>query len=98
MQKAYEQMNLKLHHVISDITGVSGLDITDAILSGERDPRVLASLRNRRIKASPRLSKNRLVGDYFQNIYLRSNSHWKPSLLSTLIAEWINKSKCPGEF
>jgi len=64
MQKAYEQMNLKLHHVISDITGVSGLDITDAILSGERDPRVLASLRNRRIKASPKVIEKSLVGDY----------------------------------
>jgi transposase len=39
MQKSMEQMNLKLQHVISDITGVTGLRIVDAIVAGERDPR-----------------------------------------------------------
>ncbi len=38
MQKALTQMNLQLHHVLSDITGVTGLAILDAILAGERDP------------------------------------------------------------
>src|ERR1035437_7464342 len=38
IQKALDQMNLQLHHVISDITGVSGVTILDAILDGERDP------------------------------------------------------------
>jgi hypothetical protein len=36
MQKALDQMNLQLHHVISDITGMTGLAIIDAILAGER--------------------------------------------------------------
>jgi hypothetical protein len=36
MQKALDQMNLQLHHVISDITGVSGVAILEAILNGER--------------------------------------------------------------
>ena len=52
MQKALDQMNLQLHHVISDITGQTGLAIVDEILSGQRDPLVLAKLRNDRIKAS----------------------------------------------
>jgi len=52
MQKALDQMNIQLHHVISDITGVTGLAIIDAILGGERDPNKLAQLRNARIKAS----------------------------------------------
>ena len=39
MQKALDQMNLQLHHVISDITGVTGIAIIEAILKGERDPR-----------------------------------------------------------
>jgi len=52
MQKALDQMNLQLHHVISDITGVSGVTILEAILNGERDPLKLASLRDYRIKAS----------------------------------------------
>ena len=43
MQKALSQMNLQLHHVLSEITGLSGLAILDAILAGERDPIKLAS-------------------------------------------------------
>lgn len=64
MQKALDQMNLQLHHVISDITGMTGLAIVDAILDGERDPRVLAKLRNDRIKASEEVIAKSLVGDY----------------------------------
>lgn len=45
-------MNLQLHHVISDITGMTGLAIIDAILAGERDATKLASLRNRRVHAT----------------------------------------------
>src|SRR6516225_7647358 len=53
MQKALTQMNLQLHHVISDITGVTGLAIVDAILAGERNPDKLALLREPSIQASP---------------------------------------------
>jgi DNA-binding protein YbaB len=42
MQKALTQMNVHIHHVISDITGLTGLAIVDAILSGERDVAKLA--------------------------------------------------------
>ena len=38
MQKALTQMNVKLQHVISDITGKTGMDIIEAIVHGERDP------------------------------------------------------------
>ena len=34
MQKALDQMNLQLHHVISDITGLTGITILEAILKG----------------------------------------------------------------
>ncbi|MEK7370541.1 MAG: IS110 family transposase [candidate division NC10 bacterium] len=64
MQKALTQMNLQLHHVLSDITGVTGLAILDAILAGERDPQVLARHRDPRIKASPETIAKALVGDY----------------------------------
>jgi len=64
MQKALDQMNLQLHHVISDITGQTGLAIVDAILTGERDPCVLAKLRNQRIQASEQVIAKSLVGDY----------------------------------
>jgi DNA-binding NarL/FixJ family response regulator len=64
MQKALDQMNIQLHHVISDITGVTGLAIIDAILGGERNPKKLAQLRNARIKASEQKVAQALVGDY----------------------------------
>ena len=52
MQKALEQMNLKIHTVISDIDGKTGQAIIKAILGGERDAEKLADLRDHRIKAS----------------------------------------------
>jgi len=64
MQKALDQMNLQLHHVISDITGMSGVAILEAILAGERNPHTLAALRDRRIKASADTIAKSLVGDY----------------------------------
>jgi hypothetical protein len=53
MQKALEQMNVKLPEVVSDITGVTGLAIIEAILAGERDPRKLAKLRHERCRNFP---------------------------------------------
>ena len=52
MQKALELMNIKLHTIISDIDGKTGLCIIEAILTGERNPEILADMRDRRIKAS----------------------------------------------
>ena len=64
MQKALTQMNLQLHNVISDITGVSGLAIIEAILRGEREPSKLSCLCDARIKASRQTVAKSLVGDY----------------------------------
>ena len=64
MQKALTQMNLQLHHVISDITGKTGLDILDAILAGERRPEILAELRHPRIKASKETIVKALAGTW----------------------------------
>ncbi len=64
MQKALDQMNLQIHHVISDITGTTGLAIIEAVLVGERDPHVLAKLRDWRIRASEETIAKSLVGDY----------------------------------
>ena len=52
MQRALDQMNLHLHHVVSDLDGVTGLAILEAILAGERDPKVLVRLRDPRIRKS----------------------------------------------
>jgi len=45
MQKALEQMNVQIHKVISDITGVTGMRILQALLDGERDRQKLAALK-----------------------------------------------------
>ena len=58
MQKALTQMNLQIHHVISDLTGVTGLAILDAILEGQRDPVTLAGFRDPRIKATEETIEN----------------------------------------
>jgi DNA-binding protein YbaB len=64
MQKAMTQMNLQIHHVISDITGVTGLAIVDAILGGERNPTELSKLRNSRIQADQETIRKSLVGNW----------------------------------
>jgi transposase len=64
MQKSLDQMNLHLHHVISDITGVTGMRIIRAIVAGERDPRTLAQYRDYRIKSSADTIAKALEGDY----------------------------------
>ena len=51
-QKALTSMNVQLANAISDIGGLSGQTIIRSILAGERDPRKLAQLRDRRIQAS----------------------------------------------
>jgi transposase len=52
MEKALEQMNLKLTEIVSDITGVTGRAVVQAILKGTRDPQKLARLRNMKCKAT----------------------------------------------
>ena len=64
MHKALTQMNLQIHHVISDITGLTGLAIVDAILDGQRDPVELAGLRDPHIRASEETIRKSLVGNW----------------------------------
>jgi len=64
MQKALDEMNLHLHHVIDDLTGKTGLAIVNAILQGERDPHVLARLREKNVKAKAQTIEKALEGDY----------------------------------
>jgi transposase len=64
IQKVLTEMNLKLHHVFSDIDGVSGRAIIKAILSGERDPKVLAALRDGRCRSDEADVLAALEGSY----------------------------------
>ena len=72
LHKALTQMNVQLQHVISDLTGVTGQAILNAILAGERDPQTLAALKDHRIKASRDVIAKSLCGD------------WRPEHLFTL--------------
>lgn len=64
MQKALDMMNLHLHKVISDLSGRTGMDIIEAILRGERDPKNLAKYRNSRIHCSEEEIALSLEGNY----------------------------------
>lgn len=64
MQKALTFMNLQLHHVVSDVTGVTGMNIIRAIVGGQRDPNELAKMRDVRCKASIETIRAALVGNY----------------------------------
>jgi transposase len=53
LQKTLEDANIKLDSVISDILGLSGRRMIEALIAGETDPGALAALAHRRIKATP---------------------------------------------
>jgi hypothetical protein len=64
MQKALEQMNLKLTEILSDITGVTRRAILRAILRGTRAPEKLAKYRDKQCKASEDQIAQALTGSY----------------------------------
>ena len=64
MQKALTHMNLQLHHVVADVTGVTGMRIIRAIVAGERSPSILASMSDTRCKAGIDVIEAALVGNY----------------------------------
>ena len=64
MQKALTHMNLQLHHVVADITGVTGMRIIRAIVAGERSPSALAAMSDTRCKAGVDVIEAALVGNY----------------------------------
>jgi len=64
MQKSLDLMNIRVHHAVSDIDGKTGMDIISAIVEGERDPLVLAKLRDRRCKKSEEKIAEHLTGTW----------------------------------
>jgi len=64
MQKALDLMNVKLHKVVADITGTTGMAIIRAILVGERDSVALARLRDQRCKSPAEVIAKSLVGNW----------------------------------
>jgi transposase len=78
MQKAMEQMNVKLTEVVSDITGLTGMSIIGAILEGERDPIKLAQLRDQRCHSSE------------DQIALALQGNWRPEHLFWVKSAWTS--------
>lgn len=64
MQKSLDQMNVCVHHAVSDITGVTGMAIVRAIVDGERDPKVLARFRDPRCRKSADQIAEELTGNW----------------------------------
>ena len=64
MQKALQQMNLRLDNVVSDISGQTGMRILKAILQGERDVKKLGAMRHPSCHASAEVIAQSLVGNY----------------------------------
>jgi hypothetical protein len=64
MQKSLDQMNIRVHHAVSDIDGKTGTAIIQAIVKGERNPAKLAALRDRRCKKSEKEIADHLTGTW----------------------------------
>jgi transposase len=64
LQKALAQMNIQWVQVVSDLTGKSGMAILRAIVAGERDPQVLARLRQRQLRADEATVAKSLHGNW----------------------------------
>jgi transposase len=64
MEKAMQLMNIKLSIAVSEIGGVSGMDIMRAIVAGVRDPVQLAALRSKRCKKSQQVFEDALTGNF----------------------------------
>jgi hypothetical protein len=64
IQKRLDQMSLQIHRVLTEITGLSGLRILNAILAEERDPLILARLCHKRVKSSESTVAKSLEGNY----------------------------------
>src|SRR5436309_6132357 len=71
MQKVLTEMNVQIANVISDISGVTGMAILDAILTGERDRYQLADLANPRIQASKEEIARSLEGQLAARVVIR---------------------------
>lgn len=75
MQKALDQLNVKLHTVISQLQGASGLAIVRAILAGERDPAKLAALCDVRILKAKRAAVERALHGRWKDEHLFALRH-----------------------
>jgi len=75
MQKVLTEMNVQLSNVLSDLSGVSGMKIINAILEGERDPQVLAAKVMPGVKATPEDIVKSLEGNWREELLFLLRQH-----------------------
>jgi len=89
MQKSLDQMNIRVHHAVSDIDGKTGTAIIKAIVEGERDPVKLAMLRDKRCKKSAKEIADHLTGTWREeHLFNLSQSFKTLQFLDERIAEY----------
>lgn len=104
MEKAMELMNLKLHTVVSDITGLTGRSIVEAIIAGEREAKNFLPLVHSRIKAKPEVIEKSLQGQWRDDQYMHLSraidatvSFWRRSINSTKRLKQSLKDMLPAK-
>jgi hypothetical protein len=100
-QMALELLNIKVQHVISDISGLTGSNIIKAILNGERDPKVLASYRDKRCRNSEETIARSLEGNWREEHLLSLKHAWEGYIFihqqvlecEKKIEEWMERTQ-----
>lgn len=89
MQKCLDQMNICVHHAVSDITGATGMAIIRAILGGERDPHTLSRLRDRRCRKTEDQIAEELTGNWrFEHLFNLSQAVKMYDQVSAIVEEY----------
>ena len=93
MQKSLDQMNIRVHHAVSDIDGKTGTAIVKAIVEGERNPGKLAELRDRRCKKSEKEIADYLTGTWRdEHLFNLSQAFKTMQFIDERIAEYDTKA------
>jgi transposase len=88
MQKALDVMNVRVHKAISDLCGLTGQRIVRAIVDGERDPAVLAEMRDPHCKCTAEELVQALTGIYQPHqVFALKQALWRYDFLVTQIAD-----------
>ena len=92
MQKSLDQMNIRVHHAVSDIDGMTGTAIIKAIVEGERNPVKLAALRDKRCKLSEKEIADHLTGTWRdEHLFNLAQSFKTLQFLNERIVEYDSK-------
>jgi len=92
MQKSCDQMNVRIHHAVSDIDGKTGMDIIGAIAGGQRDPAALAKLRDRRCKQTEAQIAGHLTGIWREeHLFTLGQAYRTLQFIDGRIAEYDGK-------